>query len=145
MFNTIYNIAANAMSANRLRVNTIASNIANANTTRTPEGGPYKRRDVVFEATPIKNDPFRSHLDKASVQGVQVTQVVQDNSEPKMVYDPGHPDADPQTGYVAMPNINPVSEMTNMLSASAAYKAAAEVVSVSKSMAQALQRLSQRF
>ena len=79
MFNTIFNIAANAMSANRLRINTIASNLANAETTRTPEGGPYKRRDVVFAANDIKPDGFENALDQASLKSVKVAAVVADN------------------------------------------------------------------
>ena len=114
MFSTIFNIAASAMSANRLRINTISSNIANAETTRTPEGGPYKRRDVIFAATDVKAD-FASSLDKASLKSVRVAGVVADDNEPRMVYDPGHPDADKETGMVAMPNINAVTEMVNMI------------------------------
>lgn len=144
MFNTIFNIAASAMSANRLRINTISSNIANAETTRTEEGGPYKRRDVVFAAQDEHNS-FASALDQASLKSVQVAGVVADNSAPRMVYDPGHPDADPKTGMVAMPNINPVTEMVNLVTASAAYRAAAEVANVTKEMAAALRRLADRF
>ncbi len=141
MFNAIFNIAASAMSANRLRINTIASNLANAETTRTPEGGPYKRRDVVLAATDIQSNEFANSLDEASLKSVRVAGVVADNREPLMVYDPSHPDADKNTGMVAMPNINPVTEMVNMLSASNAYKAAAEIVSVTKEMSQALRNL----
>lgn len=142
MFSTIFNIAASAMSANRLRINTIASNIANAETTRTPEGGPYKRRDVVMSATDVKAEGFDSVFDQASLKSVKVAGVVTDNTEPRMVYDPAHPDADKATGMVAMPNVNPVSEMVNMLTASNAYKAAAEIVTVTKEMASALRNLS---
>ena len=145
MFDSVFKIAADALSANRTRVNTIASNIANAQTTRTAEGGPYKRRDVVFSAVDIQDSKFRNALDEASVKTVKVADVVKDQSEPRLVYDPGHPDADKQTGLVAMPNINPVTEMVNLMNASNAYKAASEVVSVTKTMAQALRRLSQRF
>ena len=137
-------MAASAMSANRLRINTIASNVANAETTRTPEGGPYKRRDVVLAATDIKTN-FASALDEATLKSVQVAGVMTDSSEPRLVYDPGHPDANKETGMVAMPNINPVTEMVNLLGASAAYKAAAEVASVTKDMASALRRLAERF
>ena len=145
MFDSIFKIASEALSANRLRINTIASNIANAQTTKTQEGGPYKRRDVVFASSDIKKDNFQSALDEGSLKGVKVAGVVVDQSQPRMVYDPGHPDADKTTGMVAMPNINPVTEMVNLVSASASYKAAAEVVSVTKSMATALQSLAQRF
>ncbi|MDD2943341.1 MAG: flagellar basal body rod protein FlgC [bacterium] len=143
MFNKVFDIAAQAMSANRLRMNTIASNIANAETTRTAEGGPYKRRDVVFAAADIKDD-FRTELDQATLKNVKVAAVLEDQQPARMVYDPGHPDADPQTGYVQMPNINAVTEMVNMLNASSAYKAAAEVASVTKDMSQALNRLAER-
>ena len=145
MFNTIYNIAAEALSANRLRINVISSNIANAQTTRTAEGGPYKRREVVMVATDKKREDFASALDEATLKGVKVAGVVADESAPRNVYDPSHPDADPTTGMVAMPNINAVTEMTNMVSASTAYKAAAEIVSVTKEMANALRTLAQRF
>lgn len=144
MFGTIFDIAANAMSANRQRINTIASNIANAETTRTPEGGPYKRRDVVFAATDIRKD-FTTALDEASLKGVKVAGIVTDESEPRQVFDPGHPDANPETGVVEMPNINPVTEMVNMMNASTAYKAAAEIVNVTKEMASTLRRLADRF
>ena len=141
MFGKILDIAAAAMSANRLRINTIASNIANAQTTRTAEGGPYRRRDVVFAARDIKDD-FASQLDRATIKSVGVAGVIADSSEPKLVYDPGNPDADKNTGLVAMPNINPVTEMVNMMSASNAYKAAAEVASVTKEIAQSVKNIS---
>jgi len=143
-FGTIYNIAASAMSANRLRINTIASNLANANTTRTEGGGPYQRRDVVFQATDIRDSSFESTLDRASLKGVQVSEVTADPTPGKLVYDPGHPDADPK-GYVTMPNINPVTEMVNMLGASNAYKASAEVASITQKMASSLKQLASRF
>ena len=142
MFGKIYDIAASAMSANRMRINTVASNIANAQTTRTEEGGPYKRRDVVMAATDMKVEGFDSVMDKASLKGVRVAAVVADQSEPQKVYDPGHPDADPATGMVSMPNINPVTEMVNMITASNAYKAASEIVNVTKDMASAIRRMS---
>ena len=145
MFDRIFDICASAMSANRLRINTVASNIANATTTRTPEGGPYKRRDVVFAASDINLPPFAEALDRAALKNVKVAAVVTDNKPAQKVYDPGHPDADPKTGMVEMPNVNPVTEMVNMLNASTAYKSAAEVVNVTKDMASSLRRLSQRF
>lgn len=145
MFKSIFDIAANAMSANRLRINTIASNIANAQTTKTPEGGPYKRRDVVLAAVDMPPEQFSNVLDEESLKSVRVAGVVTDSKPPMMVYDPGHPDADPKSGMVAMPNISPVTEMVNMLTASAAYKAAAEVVSVTKDMAAAIRGLANRL
>jgi len=146
MIKTIIETASAAMSAQRLRVKTIASNIANAETTQTPEGGPYRRRDVVLRATEIpRESPFQSMLDKASLKGVEVAEVREDTRPPRLVYDPAHPDADPETGNVAMPNINPVTEMVNLLGATNSYKAAAEVVNITKQMAQAVQRLGRRF
>ena len=141
MFGKLLDIAASAMSANRLRINTISSNIANAETTRTEEGGPYKRRDVMFSATDVPTQTFANALDEATLKGVKVAGVVTDKSPPRMVYDPGHPDAD-ATGMVAMPNVNTVTEMVNLVSASTAYKAAAEVVGVTKDIAASLRRIS---
>ncbi len=145
MLKTVFDIASSAMSANRLRINTIASNIANAQTTKTAEGGPYKRRDVALVAEDMPADSFESALDKASLKSVKVAGVIVEEKPPTLVYDPGHPDADPATGMVAMPNVNPVTEMVNMLGASAAYKAAAEVVNVTKDMGQAVRTMAQRL
>ena len=145
MFDKVFDIAASAMSANRLRINTVASNIANARTTRTEEGGAYKRRDVVFAAVDEKPAGFASSLDEASLKSVKVAGVVADSQEPQKIYDPGHPDADPKTGIVEMPNINTVTEMVNMLTASAAYKAAAEVVNVTKEMSSAVRGIFTRL
>lgn len=144
MFSNLFNLAANAMSANRLRINTIASNLANAQTTRTEEGGPYKRRDVVFASVDAPKMSFQNALDEASLKDVRVAAVVTDNTEPQKVYDPGHPDADKTTGMVSFPNINPVTEMVNMMSASTSYKAAAEIVTITKDLASALRRLSEQ-
>jgi flagellar basal-body rod protein FlgC len=145
MMDKVFDIAASAMSANRLRINTVSSNIANAKTTRTEEGGPYKRRDVVFQAHDVKSSKFDSALDEATLKTVRVSEVVEDQKQGELVYDPSHPDADPESGMVEYPNINVVSEMTNMLTASAAYKAAAEVVNVTKEMSQAVRSLFTRF
>ncbi|MBP9837273.1 MAG: flagellar basal body rod protein FlgC [Proteobacteria bacterium] len=145
MFKNIFDIASSSMSANRLRINTIASNIANAQTTKTEEGGPYKRRDVVFAATDVDTPGFANALDEATLKNVKVAGVVTDNKPPMMVYDPGHPDADAKTGMVSMPNVNPVTEMVNMLTASAAYKAAAEIVNVTKDMANTIKNLASRL
>lgn len=145
MMKTVFDIAAGAMSVNRLRINTIASNIANAQTTRTAEGGPYKRRDVAVMATPVSDLDFTNHLDEASLKGVSASAVVTDSKPPTMVYDPGHPDANPETGMVAMPNISPVTEMVNMVTASAAYKAAASIIDTTKDMASAIRNLASRI
>lgn len=112
---------ASALSATRLRVNTLASNVANAETTRTPQGGPYKRKDIVQTAHEMPGQ-FGSVLDRMSLAKPSVMAVVEDQSEPKKVYQPGHPDADAD-GFVAYPNINVVTTMTDLMSASRLYQA----------------------
>jgi flagellar basal-body rod protein FlgC len=124
-----FDISASGLTANRLWMDVIASNIANAETTRTPEGGPYRRREVVFST---KFDGFDSP-DLEGGQGVRVVEIVEDDAPPRLVYDPGHPDARPD-GYVEMPNIDPVTEMVDMLVASRAYEANAAAIEAAKSM-----------
>ena len=114
-------VLASGLSAARTRVNALASNIANAETTRTPEGGPYKRKDVVQIAHQMPSR-FGTVLDRMSLAKPSVAAVVEDQSEPKRVFEPGRPDADPN-GYVAYPNINMVTTMTDMMSASRLYQA----------------------
>jgi flagellar basal-body rod protein FlgC len=129
-------ISSSGLSANRLRMNTLSANLANANTTRTEEGGPYRRRDVVFSATPT-GSPFEDFLNGtngAQLSKVQVVDIHQDTKEPRMVYDPTHADADAD-GYVAMPNIQVMTEMVNMLTATRAYEANATAVNEAKQMA----------
>lgn len=131
------NVSSSALSAERTRMNLISGNLANASTTRTPEGGPYKRKDAVFAAAPLENSRFGRALDGAAGQGVRqvaVERIVEDQSPPRVQYDPGHPDADAQ-GYVALPNVNVIEEMTDMLSASRAYEANITAVQAAKSMA----------
>jgi flagellar basal-body rod protein FlgC len=156
MFNGLQ-ISASGMHAQRLRQNVISSNLANAETTRTEEGGPYRRQFVVFKAAsegkdtrivnrddhmqgrsthvehmPIPPSPFVQT--KAFFgNGVEVAEVRKDTRPPKMVHDPSHPDADPN-GYVAKPNINPIKEMTNMIAATRAYEANVTAFNASKSM-----------
>ncbi|MFA7404315.1 MAG: flagellar basal body rod protein FlgC [Pelobacteraceae bacterium] len=130
------NVSSSALSAERTRMNLISSNLANANATRTPEGGPYKRKDAVFAATPVENS-FNRVLDGATakqVRKVDVSEIVEDQNPPRLQYDPGHPDANPQ-GYVAMPNVNVVEEMTDMISASRSYEANVTAVQAAKAMA----------
>lgn len=131
---TSLKISSSALKAQRLRMNTISSNLANIETTSTPEGGPYKKKDVVFR--PVGTS-FEERLDRSlrgSVQGVRVERIVADDSAPKMVYDPAHPDAD-QQGYVALPNINLMDEMVDLMSATRAYEANVTVVKSAKRMA----------
>ncbi len=130
------NVSASALSAERTRMNLISSNLANANATRTPEGGPYKRKDAVFAATPVEGR-FAKALDGAAnreIRQVEVQQVVEDQSPPRIQYDPSHPDANPQ-GYVAMPNVNVIEEMADMIGASRTYEANVTAVQTAKSMA----------
>lgn len=130
------NVSSSALSAERTRMNLISSNLANASATRTAEGGPYKRKDAIFTATPMESR-FNRALDGATAQQVrqvEVSQIVEDQNPPRMQYDPGHPDADPQ-GYVAMPNVNVVEEMADMIGATRAYEANVTAVQAAKSMA----------
>lgn len=127
-------ISASALKAQRIRLNVISANLANVDTTRTPEGGPYQKRNVVFTAKPVD---FGTRLDQAGRQGVQsveATAIVKSARPPRMVYEPGHPDAD-ENGYVAMPDINPVEEMTDMVAATKAYEANVNVIKAAKRMA----------
>lgn len=125
------------MAAQRARMNTISSNMANINTTRTPEGGPYRRKDVVFEAIPDAKsfgDIMSVNDPKSDFNRVQVTDVVYDKKAPILKYDPSHPDANPE-GYVAYPNINLMEEMTNMIQASRSYEANVQAIQATKDMA----------
>ena len=128
-------ISSSAMAAERTRINLISSNLANANSTRTAEGGPYKRKDAVFSATPMAGS-FSSALDKASkgLSKVEITGVVEDTSPPRVQYDPSHPDADSK-GFVALPNVNVIEEMADMISATRTYEANVTVAQAAKSMA----------
>jgi len=117
-------ISASALTAERTRMNLIASNLANANTTRTPEGGPYKRKDAMFAAMPMESS-FSSMLDKKSqpgARGVEVMEIMEDQNPPRLQYEPGHPDANAQ-GYVAYPNVNVIEEMADMILATRTYEA----------------------
>lgn len=136
-FLTGMRVSSSGMAAQRMRMNTIASNIANINTTQTPEGGPYRRKDVVFEAMPdAKNfgEIITSTDPAGSFQRVQVTDIISDRKAPLLKYEPDHPDANPD-GYVAYPNINLMEEMTNMIQASRSYEANVSALQASKDMA----------
>ena len=103
-------------------MNITASNLANAETTRTEAGGPYRRRDPIFAATNLESPKgFQSNLDRA-LQGVEVAEVVEDPEPPRLLFDPNHPDANPN-GYVELPNVNMVEEMVNMMMAARSYEA----------------------
>jgi len=126
-------ISASGLSAERTRMNTIASNLANAQTTRTAAGGPYKRVDPVFEAIALDKMHALSPSER-SVSQVQVSKIVQDQRPGHMVYSPGHPDAN-KDGYLEYPNVNIVEEMVNMISASRAYEAGISSVEATQKMA----------
>lgn len=137
-FFTSLDIGASGLTAQRLRMDTISQNIANANTTRTEDGTPYRRREVILEER-TGTDSFSSYLSTASDklnggQGVRVSKIAEDSSEFKKVYDPGHPDAD-EAGYVSMPNVDIVTEMVNMISASRSFEANVTSINATKSMA----------
>jgi len=136
-FLTGMRISSSGMAAQRMRMNTIASNIANINTTQTPEGGPYRRKDVVFEAMPdAKNfgEIVTGTDTKDNMQRVQVSDVISDRKAPLLKYEPDHPDANAD-GYVAYPNINLMEEMTNMIQSSRSYEANVTALQASKDMA----------
>jgi flagellar basal-body rod protein FlgC len=129
LFN-IFNVAGSAMSAQSQRLNTVASNIANADSTSSSTGQVYRPKQVVFAAVPVAGANGNA-APKAS--GVKVQQVVEDATPPKMVYDPKHPQAN-ENGYVAMPNVNVVEEMVNMISASRSYQTNVETMNAAKTM-----------
>lgn len=138
---TAFDICASGMSAQRLRSDTISQNIANVNTTRTSEGGAYKRKTVVFSEKKANafNNILLSNMGTRgggiSGTGVKVTKIVEDNeTEMNMVYDPSHPDAN-ENGYVTYPNVNVVTEMTNLIDASRAYEADVTAFNAAKAMA----------
>jgi len=134
-FFTAMTVSSSALTAERTRINLISGNLANANSTRTAAGGPYKRKDAVFAATPM-TDPFAVELNKAgrALNKVDVTSIIEDTTPPRIQYDPSHPDADPQ-GYVAMPNVNVIEEMADMIIATRTYEANVTAAQAAKSMA----------
>lgn len=129
-------ISSSGLTANRKRIEAISSNIANAQTTRTAEGGPYRRKEVVFGAEPARDsfaDILEGEID-AKAQAVHATEVVNTNEPPILKYDPHHPDANAE-GYVAMPNVNVMKEMADMITAQRAYEANITSINTAKSMA----------
>lgn len=116
------NASASALDAQRARIEVAVSNIANAESTRGPDGQPYRRRDVVLSARPMETDPFANALGRAQAVGVTVDEVVQDQDAFRRRYEPSHPDADAQ-GFVATPNVDVPEEMVDMLGAARAYQA----------------------
>jgi flagellar basal-body rod protein FlgC len=135
-FFTAMEVIASGLGAQRTRMNLVSENLANAQTTRTPEGGPYRRKDPIFESVPLAV-PFGAVLGSVggAVQTVEVSGVVEDTDPPRLVYDPGHPHADAH-GYVAMPNVHMVEETVNLLMAARAYEAGVTALGSVKAMAE---------
>jgi len=133
-FFSAMDISASGLAAERTRMNLISSNLANVNSTRTAEGGPYRRRDAVFTATPAQGSFGQALGQAADARRVEVTQISEDQNPPRLQYEPTHPDAD-ATGYVAYPNVNVVEEMADMISATRSYEANVTAAQAAKSMA----------
>lgn len=136
-----FNISSTGLTAQRLRMDLISNNIANANTTRTPEGGPYVRKRAIFAPVNIrpnyKSPLVPERIEHGMGKGVRVLKIENDKAPFRLVYDPTHPDAiktGPKTGYVEMPNINIVTEMTDLISASRSYEANIQMINNEKAM-----------
>lgn len=129
--------SASGLTAQRLRMNLVATNLANTETTRTEQGGPYQRKEPVFAATPVQSafgEVLKAELGSKPSE-VNVVEVINDQRKPLLKFDPLHPDADPQ-GFVSLPNINVMEEMVNMMAASRSYEANVTAISTSKNMVQ---------
>ncbi|MCP4748705.1 MAG: flagellar basal body rod protein FlgC [Desulfobacteraceae bacterium] len=128
--------SASGLSAQRVRMNLIANNLANVNTTKTEQGGPYKRKDAIFEAVAGQVDFHKTLAERLNpaISEVRVADIVNDSNAPIMKYDPSHPDAN-EKGYLALPNINVVEEMVNMISATRSYEANVTAIEATKQMA----------
>ncbi|MEF9995627.1 MAG: flagellar basal body rod protein FlgC [Burkholderiaceae bacterium] len=126
LFN-VFSISSSAVSAQSQRLNVVASNLANAESVAGPDGQPYKARQVVFQAQPMG--------ESADVTGVRVAAIIEDQTAARRVHNPGHPLAD-EEGFVAMPNVNTVEEMVNMISASRSYQSNVEVMTTAKALLQ---------
>ena len=136
IFNSM-NVSASGMTAQRTRMDIISQNIANVNTTRDENGDVYRRQTVVFQenSTAPFDRVLSNRLETYKANGVKISAIVEDTTEGSMVYDPSHPDAD-ENGYVMMPNVNTVTEMTNLIDASRSFEANATAFNASKSIAQ---------
>ena len=125
-------VSASGMQAERMRAETLVENMANAETTRTPEGGPYKRKDVVFSSE-LQESPFSAVFQNELATGVTVSEITEDNSPPDMRYLPNHPDANAQ-GYVAFPKMNPAEDMADLLNTTRSYQANIAAMTAVKDM-----------
>jgi flagellar basal-body rod protein FlgC len=133
---SLLSVSASGMSAQRARAELLVENLANSETTRTPEGGPYRRKDAVFASEPA-DSPFSSIFESqlGRPDGVRVSEIVVDDRDPDRRYLPGHPDAD-KDGYVAFPRINPAEDMVDLMSATRSYQANVAAISAVKDMIQ---------
>jgi flagellar basal-body rod protein FlgC len=132
---SVLSVSASGMSAQRTRAELLVENLANSETTRTPEGGPYRRKDAIFTSAP-QTSPFGAVFQtemSSDVEGVEVSDVVEDTGEPEKRYMPGHPDAD-QDGYVAFPRINPAEDMVDLLGAQRGYEGNVAAMTAIKDM-----------
>jgi flagellar basal-body rod protein FlgC len=129
-------ISSSGLAAERVRMNVISSNLANANSTRTDEGGPYRRRDVVFTAkdSALSFDQLMRQAFDPNLKEVKVDGIVKDQKAPRLVFNPGHPDANGE-GYVAMPNISVMEEMVNLITSTRSFEANTTAINATKSMA----------
>ena len=134
LFSTL-SVSASGMSAQRTRAELLAENLANADTTRTPEGGPYRRKDAVFATDASIFEARKNAISGGGPVGVGVAEIIVDTREPERRYLPGHPDADRQ-GYVAYPRTNPAEEMVDLMSAARGYQANVSAISAIKDMIQ---------
>jgi flagellar basal-body rod protein FlgC len=142
LFNLL-SVSASGMAAQRRRAEVLVENLANSETTRTPEGGPYRRKDVIFESAAAEGPfsaVFASQLrgtpgNGQTMEGVRIAEVVQDQREPEKRYQPGHPDADKE-GYVSYPHLNPAEEMVDLMSASRGYQSNVAAMAAAKEMIQ---------
>ena len=150
---TVFKISAQGMSAQRERLEAASSNLANANSTRTADGGQYRRRDIIFETVPVidsssSNNTFGNSFDSVlhsardSAQGVQASAQLAPSDQVIKRFDPNHPDADPN-GYVSLPDVDPLEETVNMLSAARSFEANATAFNTAKELARASLRLSE--
>ena len=130
----VLKISSSGLRAQRVRMETIATNLANIHTTRTDEGGPYKKMNVVLGSADMPSDKFQGVFTK-KLEGVDVEEITESEKPFEKTYDPGHPDAD-QEGYVTYPNVNVLEEMTDMLSASRSYEANVNAINVTKHLFQ---------
>jgi flagellar basal-body rod protein FlgC len=139
-FGRTLEISASGLRAQRLRLDVVASNLANANATRNADGtGPYRRRAVVFRSAPLDasfEQALESSTHARALRTVEVSRIAEDESTPRMVHDPEHPDANPD-GYVAYPNINTVAEMVDLMTATRSYEANVQAIRALRAMSEA--------